>query len=162
MNAPRRNVIKNAIEQISKLNDKLKSLYSDIEDVMNEEQDYRDDIPESMTEKQDIADKAIENLGQTMYYISEALSDIDDAIVPLESYCCITPEPKYVPYNSVNEIDKDKWIKCKLNSELYRIIGLDPNGKLCVCLYFGWVTLRELFENYTYEDGTPFGKKVGE
>ena len=72
------------------------------------------------------------------------------------------PEPKYVPYDSVTEVDKDKWIKNKGNGILSRIMGIDANEALCVRLIGGWRTLKDLFEYYTYEDGTPCGKKVEE
>lgn len=75
----------------------------------------------------------------------------------------IKPEPQYVPYDSVSEVDKDKWIKNKESGRLHRIEGLDPKDKdHAVRLYNGWFNLKELFEYYTYEDGTPCGKKVEE
>lgn len=73
----------------------------------------------------------------------------------------VKPEPKYVPYDDVSEVEKDKWVKSNRNGKLYRILKLDPIDN-SVGLYCGWATLEELFENYTYEDDTTCGKKVEE
>lgn len=70
-------------------------------------------------------------------------------------------EPKYVPYDNVTEVDKDKWIKNKGNGILSRIVGLEPSDD-SVRLLHGWRSLKDLFEYYTYEDGTPCGKKAEE
>lgn len=74
----------------------------------------------------------------------------------------IKPEPKYVPYDSVSEVDKDKWVVSKDTMAAYRIVAIDR----CDCtVYLGgldWVDLKELFELYHYEDGTLCGKKVEE
>lgn len=70
----------------------------------------------------------------------------------------VKPDPKYVPYDSVTEVDKDKWVKLKANGVLKRISGIDTkNNSMCI---FGWINLKGLFERYTYEDGTPCGKLV--
>lgn len=75
----------------------------------------------------------------------------------------VKPEPKYVPYDSVEEVEKDKWFKNKFNDILSRIMGLDANDSdSSVRLVSGWCSLKDLFEYYTYEDGTPCGKKVEE
>lgn len=71
----------------------------------------------------------------------------------------IKPEPKYVLYDNVSEVEKDKWLKGKSTGRLYRILRLDPSDN-SVSLFGGWVTLKELFEDYAYEDGNPCGKKV--
>lgn len=72
----------------------------------------------------------------------------------------IKPETQYVPYDSVSEVEKDKWVKRKDNGVLKRISALDANDN-SVCMY-GWYNLKQLFELFTYEDGTPCGKKVEE
>lgn len=69
----------------------------------------------------------------------------------------IKPEPEYVPYDSVTEVDKDKWVKGKASGRLYRIIEIDPSDNT-VYLDGEWYNLRELFKGY--KDGTPCGKKV--
>lgn len=71
----------------------------------------------------------------------------------------IKPEPKYVPYDSVSEVKKHKWVLHKGNKVLYRIIAIDSKDST-VQLAIGWFNLKELFEYYTYEDGTPCGKLV--
>lgn len=71
----------------------------------------------------------------------------------------IKPEPKYVPYDSVTEVERDKWVKRKPNGRLYRITELDPSDNT-VNIYRGWRDLKSLFNDFTYEDGTPCGKKV--
>lgn len=71
----------------------------------------------------------------------------------------VKPEPQYVPYDSIKEVYKDKWFKHKASGMSYRIILLDPNDNT-VQLGYGWVSLQKLFEDYTYEDGTPCGKLV--
>lgn len=73
----------------------------------------------------------------------------------------IKSEPKYVPYDSVAEVDKDKWFKDKSNGMLYRMTQIDPSDNT-VSLIEGWESLKALFERYTYEDGTPCGKLVEE
>ena len=73
----------------------------------------------------------------------------------------IKPEPKYVPYDSVLEVEKDKWFKETITGMLYRITQLDPNDST-VRLALGWNSLEDLFRLYTYEDGTPCGKLVEE
>lgn len=74
----------------------------------------------------------------------------------------VKPEPKYVPYDNVTEVEKDKWVKSKSKGILSRIVGLDASDSDgAVGLHYGgWCSLKELFEYYTYEDGTPCGKLV--
>lgn len=71
----------------------------------------------------------------------------------------VKPEPEFVPYDSVTEVEKDKWFKRKASGMLFRIIRLDASDN-SVILDFGRCNLQELFEDFTYEDGTPCGKKV--
>lgn len=74
----------------------------------------------------------------------------------------VKPEPEYVPYDSVLEVDRDKWVKKKGSSVLSKITALDLDDAVCVRVEYDWVSLKDLFEHYTYEDGTPCGKKVQE
>lgn len=71
----------------------------------------------------------------------------------------VKPEPKYVPYDSVDEVEKDKWIKSKATGFLYRICSIKED-----MIYFelGSDDTKELFDLFTYEDGTPCGKLVSE
>lgn len=71
----------------------------------------------------------------------------------------VKPEPKYMPYDDISEVEKDKWVLNKNNKVLYRIIAIDSKDST-VQLAIGWFNLKELFEYYTYEDGTPCGKWV--
>lgn len=76
----------------------------------------------------------------------------------------IKPEPHYVPYDSVNEVERDKWVKRKGTSSIRRIDGLkhEKGCKPCVSVNCVLRTLQEMFNMFEYEDGTPFGKQVSE
>lgn len=72
----------------------------------------------------------------------------------------VKPEPKYVPYDSVTEVEKDKWIMRKGSNIIDKITSIDREDNT---VYYGvWEDLQHLFEKYTYEDGTPCGKLVEE
>lgn len=73
----------------------------------------------------------------------------------------VKSESEYVPYDSIYEVEKDKWFKGKKNGALYRVMQLDPSDD-SVNMAQAWLSLKELFERYTYEDGTPCGKLVEE
>lgn len=71
----------------------------------------------------------------------------------------VKPEPKYVPYNSVSEVDRSKWVKRKDTTILRAIIKIDTSAKNCVYIEgSNWYSLKEFFEIFEYEDGTPCGK----
>lgn len=72
----------------------------------------------------------------------------------------VKPEVKYVPYDNVSEVNKNKWFKGKTSGVLKRISALDPKDNSVYIL--GWFNLNQLFELFTYEDGTPCGKQVEE
>lgn len=74
----------------------------------------------------------------------------------------VKPEPKYVPYDSVLEIDRNKWISGKdVNEIIYKIDAIDTRENTLRLSSGSWLTLRELFyDGYAYEDGTPCGKLV--
>lgn len=72
----------------------------------------------------------------------------------------VRPEPKYAPYDSVEEIDKDKWIVTKDGMAAYRIGAMDTGDDTVYLVSYDWIDLKELFEHYVYEDGTPCGKLV--
>lgn len=71
----------------------------------------------------------------------------------------VKPEPEYVPYDSVLEIDRNKWIVRKSNGLVSRLCAFMESAG-AVLIDNRWLMLNELFEHYTYEDGTPCGKKV--
>lgn len=72
----------------------------------------------------------------------------------------IKPEPQYVPYDSVEEVDKEKLVTHKNGRLLYRIGGINTFDDTVFISTEGWKKLDTLFERSTYEDGTPCGKKV--
>lgn len=68
-------------------------------------------------------------------------------------------EPKYRPFANAAEFDsyRDKWLlsktgstRCQVNSYNNRQVGVHPD----------WLFWSVAFENYTFEDGTPFGVEV--
>lgn len=72
----------------------------------------------------------------------------------------VKPEPHYVPYDSVMEVDRDKWVNLKGSNILRRIEQIESTrNNVCVGR---WMTLADLFENFVYEDGSPCGKLVEE
>ena len=73
----------------------------------------------------------------------------------------IKPDPLYKPYDSVSEVEKDKWLrKKKHTNSLSRIVSV---SSILVSVYGeGWLTVKELFEKYEYEDGSHCGKLVEE
>ncbi|MBD5086671.1 MAG: hypothetical protein HDT32_04905 [Clostridiales bacterium] len=71
MNKQRRQVIDKLIEQVEELK-------CGIQEVLDEEDEYRENIPESMTVKQEIADSACENL-------DNAISSLDEVEEYLQS-----------------------------------------------------------------------------
>lgn len=88
----------------------------------------------------------------------------------------IDDSPKYRPYETVDELVADWkakastrfvshdlrmppiWVKKTL--ERWMITGFDKDGGCNVFIGYYWVTLEELFEKFTYLDGTPCGKEV--
>ena len=73
----------------------------------------------------------------------------------------IKPESKYVPYDSVLEIDRSKWVRKKDVPGMLRAITVIDTDKNRVYIeQFCWYTLEEFFEHFEYEDGTPCGKLV--
>ncbi len=68
-------------EQLAKLSEEIDSLSSQIEGLMNEEQNYYDNMPESLQdgEKGEIAQTAIENMESALNSLSEASNSIDEA-----------------------------------------------------------------------------------
>jgi hypothetical protein len=69
----------------------------------------------------------------------------------------IKPEPKYRPLKPEELIElKDKWLKAKNNSTVSLITDLvEFSG---VVIKGTYRSLNELFNYWTYEDGTPVGK----
>lgn len=76
----------------------------------------------------------------------------------------VKPEPRCVPYDSVFEVDRSKWVKDKDDSRdvLYMIDSIDVDYKEVHLAAIGWIGLCGLFNDFVYEDGTPCGKLVEE
>lgn len=72
----------------------------------------------------------------------------------------IKPEPKYVPYDSVAEVEKDKWVVNKTDGIKYQILAIDSLNNSVLLPTRGFKKLDALFRDYTYEDGAPCGKKA--
>lgn len=75
----------------------------------------------------------------------------------------VKPEPKYVPYDSVSEIDRNKWVRKKDVPNVLRAITMIniATNEVHIAGYC-WNTIEGSFEMFEYEDGTPFGKLVKE
>ncbi len=78
----------------------------------------------------------------------------------------IKPEPKFRPFKDAEEC----WNKCKhqpfgwvkdRNGSAFVIENVDSRGFVEV-YNDGTCSFKEVFENYTFADGTPFGVKVEE
>lgn len=79
----------------------------------------------------------------------------------------IKPEPKYRPFKNAEEcwaeMQKHQpfgWVKDR-NGSKFVIENVDSRGFVEV-YDEGTCALKEVFENYTFVDGTPFGIKVEE
>lgn len=78
----------------------------------------------------------------------------------------IKPESEYVPYGSVSEVNRNKWVRKKSAPDILREIILMDTAKNEVYIAgYGFVTLVGFFNYFEYEDGTVCGKtekRVGE
>lgn len=74
MNKQRRRELQNIIDELNILRSKL-------EDIQNEEEEYRDNIPENMqsSEKYEIAEAACDSMSEAIDSIEEAINDIESA-----------------------------------------------------------------------------------
>lgn len=70
----------------------------------------------------------------------------------------VKEEPHYVPYDSVTEVEKDKWVMKKGSKRIHKITSIDYiDDTVFIC---EWENMQRLFDEYTYEDGTPCGKLI--
>lgn len=95
---------------------------------------------------------------EELYYMDTEWKVVEKPLWNFNNYDYrVKSEPKYVPYDSVDEVEKDKWIKSKATGFLYRIYSIKED-----MIYFelGSDDTKELFDLFTYEDGTPCGKLV--
>ena len=75
----------------------------------------------------------------------------------------VKPEPEYVPYDWVFEVNRSKWVRNKNYPGVLRPITMIDTIKNAVHITgCGWNNLEEFFKRYEYEDGTPCGKLVEE
>ena len=75
MNKPRRKNLQSIIDQ-------LEDLKSSLEDLMSEEEEYRDNMPENMHggERYEAAEMACDNLSDAVSNLEDAISSIESAI----------------------------------------------------------------------------------
>lgn len=85
----------------------------------------------------------------------------------------IEEKPKYRPYKDTEEMVEDfcerfgrlkpattmpfVWIENKLSKRVFMITGFGSSGVDIFCASLEW---KELFDHYTYLDGSPVGKEV--
>lgn len=69
---------------------------------------------------------------------------------------------KYVPFDKPNPELKGKWIKDKITHREFPIDGFDPDDIECYLTVDRWYSNEELFNDFTFEDGSPIGRKVNE
>lgn len=73
----------------------------------------------------------------------------------------VKSEPKYRQFYNIGEFKphRNNWVKCNSGS-LYPIIGIYDGGVLIPANYSNvFVDWKTLFEQFTFEDGTPCGIK---
>lgn len=69
-------------------------------------------------------------------------------------------ESEYAPYTDVYEIERNKWLKYKADNEhLLAIIELSHD--MVQLSNRTWCSFEDAFSTFVYEDGAPFGKRVG-
>lgn len=82
------------------------------------------------------------------------------------NYCREIKEPIYRPYKVLTEEIKqrlisDSFVKCK-DAESSMYIGIGAVYDERVYIKGTYYTLKDMYERYTYIDGTPFGEEVEE
>ena len=98
MNKERRKAIYSIIEHLNELNQKMMALSQDLEDtkdtiddILDEEEEYRDNMPENLQggERYDKADQACDHLSSAVDHIDNIISAMDkeyeDVLCYLES-----------------------------------------------------------------------------
>lgn len=101
--------------------------------------------------------------GKTIIADSEVSNKTYDVENPIWNWCDdintyrVKPQPKYVPYDDVSEVQREKWVMYKNGNYLYPITCVDIKEKI-IRIGNAWYTLQEVFDDFEYEDGTPCGK----
>lgn len=72
------NARRKALEQIA---EQLESLKSDLEELLGEEEEYRDNMPENLqsSERYETADNACDNMQSAIYSLEEAIDYISES-----------------------------------------------------------------------------------
>ena len=72
---------KNRRKKIQEVAEQIDLLKGEVEDILSEEEEYRDNIPENMqsSERYDTAEAACDNLQNAVDSIEEALSCLEEA-----------------------------------------------------------------------------------
>lgn len=77
----------------------------------------------------------------------------------------IKPEPEYRPFKNAeecwNEMQKHQpvgWVQRKIRSFIDTISQFDKSKHCSIYIIDKWYSLNEVFQCYTFADGTPFGK----
>lgn len=75
MNAARRKALNTIIDQ-------LEDLKTELEDLLSEEEEYRDNMPENLqsSERYENADRACDSLQDAVYELESSLDSITDAV----------------------------------------------------------------------------------
>ena len=122
-----------------------------------------------MTDEEIIAVVSAHKEGKTIEVASKGRSNWEISKSPYWNFdFCdyrIKPEPHYRPFESAEEVmeaikEHGEWIARRLGEKRYHHIRIITNTTL-------WLgntefTLREIYNGYTFSDGTPFGKLVEE
>lgn len=74
------------------------------------------------------------------------------------------PVTKFVPFEHVGDVmarakaDGTLWLRAKFGKRLYIVTAVDYADD--TLLLSSWFNLKDLFEEYTFEDGSPIGVEV--
>jgi len=94
----------------------------------------------------------------------------DDYIAHVLAYLIEPPdEPKYKPFSNMENIKKASvkckgFIKTKQGAQEGIIIGISFDNRVIIKKRYGleYLTFEQLFESYTFDDGSPCGELVEE
>lgn len=86
MNKPRRKQIQEVIDKLGSLQSEMEALIEEIESIQSDEEDYRDNMPENLqgSERYERADAACDALASARDTLEESKDNIDDVISSLE------------------------------------------------------------------------------
>jgi len=71
----------------------------------------------------------------------------------------IKPQPTYIPFTwEDRDLFRDKWIRLKRAENEHRINFIGSEGSASCANWVKPTSLTELFNDYIFIDGTPFGK----